>query len=52
MLKFGQVIDLEKLERMSSTKGTDEIRERLAKEDRRQIEEMERMEVPACIATF
>ncbi|KAJ3417018.1 Cilia- and flagella-associated protein 44 [Chytridiales sp. JEL 0842] len=41
MLKFGQIIDLEKLERMGINRGADELREKLQKEDNRRQKELE-----------
>ncbi|KAJ3173567.1 Cilia- and flagella-associated protein 44 [Geranomyces variabilis] len=41
MLKFGQIIDLEKLERMGVNKNADELREKLAKEDVKRLKEVE-----------
>ncbi|TPX71174.1 hypothetical protein SpCBS45565_g01378 [Spizellomyces sp. 'palustris'] len=45
MLKFGHIIDLEKLERMGVNKGADELREKLAKEDAKRLKEVEELEV-------
>ncbi|KAJ3023852.1 Cilia- and flagella-associated protein 44 [Thoreauomyces humboldtii] len=45
MLKFGQTIDLEKLERMGVNKNADELREKLAKEDSKRLKEVESLQV-------
>ena len=45
MLKFGQMIDLEKLERMGINRNADEIREKIQKEDNRRIKELQQWEV-------
>ncbi|KAI8915149.1 hypothetical protein DFJ77DRAFT_430281 [Powellomyces hirtus] len=45
MLKFGQIIDLEKLERMGVNKNADELREKLAKEDSKRLKEVEELQV-------
>jgi hypothetical protein len=45
MLKFGKVIDLEKLERMGVNKNADELREKIQKEDQRREKELEEVEV-------
>ncbi|KAJ3086753.1 Cilia- and flagella-associated protein 44 [Quaeritorhiza haematococci] len=45
MLKFGQVIDLERLERMGVNRNADELRERLQKEEYRHIKELEEWKV-------
>ncbi|KAI8853754.1 hypothetical protein BC829DRAFT_382054 [Chytridium lagenaria] len=44
MLKFGKIIDLEKLERMGVNKNADELREKLQKEDNRRSKEVEQYE--------
>ncbi|RKO93288.1 hypothetical protein BDK51DRAFT_14775, partial [Blyttiomyces helicus] len=44
MLKFGQIIDLEKLERMGINKNADEMREKLQKEDIRRMRELQECE--------
>ncbi|KAI9014667.1 hypothetical protein BC832DRAFT_164254 [Gaertneriomyces semiglobifer] len=44
MLKFGQIIDLEKLERMGVNKNADELREKLAKEDSKRLKELEQLD--------
>lgn len=44
MLKFGKVIDLEKLERMGVNKNADELREKIQKEDQRREKEIEEIE--------
>ncbi|KAI9094906.1 hypothetical protein DFS34DRAFT_227574 [Phlyctochytrium arcticum] len=44
MLKFGQIIDLEKVERMGVNKSADELREKLAKEDAKRLKEVEIIE--------
>jgi hypothetical protein len=44
MLKFGQVIDLEKLERMGVNKNADELREKLYREDKKRTLELEAVE--------
>ncbi|KAJ3210900.1 Cilia- and flagella-associated protein 44 [Dinochytrium kinnereticum] len=41
MLKFGKIIDLEKLERMGVNKNADELREKLQKEDNKRSKEVE-----------
>ncbi|KAI8619969.1 hypothetical protein BC830DRAFT_1059801, partial [Chytriomyces sp. MP71] len=41
MLKFGQTIDLEKLERMGINRNADELREKLQKEDNKRMKELE-----------
>jgi prefoldin subunit 5 len=41
MLKFGQIIDLEKLERMGINRGADELREKLQKEDMKRQRDLE-----------
>ncbi|KAJ3035172.1 Cilia- and flagella-associated protein 44, partial [Rhizophlyctis rosea] len=41
MLKFGQIIDLEKLERMGVNRTADELRDKLAKEDVKRMKELE-----------
>ncbi|KAI8930034.1 hypothetical protein BC831DRAFT_164480 [Entophlyctis helioformis] len=40
MLKFGQIIDLEKLERLGVNKTADELREKLQREDNRRLKEL------------
>ncbi|KAJ3297198.1 Cilia- and flagella-associated protein 44 [Borealophlyctis nickersoniae] len=40
MLKFGQIIDLERLERMGVNRNADELREKLQKEDVRRMKEL------------
>ncbi|KAJ3323577.1 Cilia- and flagella-associated protein 44 [Boothiomyces sp. JEL0866] len=40
MLKFGQIVDLEKLERLSVNKTADELKEKLQKEDLRRLKEV------------
>ncbi|KAJ3128012.1 Cilia- and flagella-associated protein 44 [Nowakowskiella sp. JEL0407] len=40
-LKFGQIVDLEKLERMGVNKNADELREKLQKEDEKRARELE-----------
>lgn len=45
MLKFGKIIDLEKLERMGVNKNADELREKLQKEDRKRMKELEEAEM-------
>ncbi|KAJ3045333.1 Cilia- and flagella-associated protein 44 [Rhizophlyctis rosea] len=40
MLKFGQIIDLEKLERMGVNRIADELRDKLAKEDVKRMREL------------
>lgn len=47
MLKFGHIIDLEKLERMGVNRNADELREKLAKEDAKRLKEVEALEVSA-----
>ncbi|KAJ3102122.1 Cilia- and flagella-associated protein 44 [Phlyctochytrium planicorne] len=44
MLKFGKIIDLEKLERMGVNKNADELREKLQKEDNKRSKEVEHFE--------
>ncbi|KAI8801416.1 hypothetical protein BJ742DRAFT_32185 [Cladochytrium replicatum] len=44
MLKFGQTIDLEKLERMGVNKNADELREKLQKEDNKRLAELHSVE--------
>ncbi|KAJ3110144.1 Cilia- and flagella-associated protein 44 [Phlyctochytrium bullatum] len=44
MLKFGKIIDLEKLERMGVNKNADELREKLQKEDNKRSKEVEHIE--------
>ncbi|KAJ3275132.1 Cilia- and flagella-associated protein 44 [Terramyces sp. JEL0728] len=39
MLKFGQIVDLEKLERLSVNKTADELKEKLQKEDLKRLKE-------------
>ncbi|KAJ3069689.1 Cilia- and flagella-associated protein 44 [Podochytrium sp. JEL0797] len=41
MLKFGQTIDLEKLERMGINRNADELRDKLTKEDNKRVKELE-----------
>ncbi|KAJ3125750.1 Cilia- and flagella-associated protein 44 [Physocladia obscura] len=41
MLKFGQTIDLEKLERMGINRSADELSEKLQKEDDKRLKELE-----------
>ncbi|KAI8897709.1 WD40-repeat-containing domain protein, partial [Globomyces pollinis-pini] len=43
MLKFGQIIDLEKLEKLGSNKTADELKEKIEKEDLRRIKEVAEM---------
>ena len=45
MLKFGQIVDLEKLEKLGATKVGDEIKEKLQKEDLQRNKEMSDIEV-------
>jgi hypothetical protein len=45
MLKFGQIIDLEKLERMGINKAADELRDKLQKEDVKRSKELEKYDV-------
>lgn len=44
MLKFGQVINLETLERKSVNKPAEELKEKLAREDKTRMKEIEQME--------
>lgn len=50
MLKFGKVIDLEKLERMGLNKNADELREKLIREDKKRTRELEEVDtqISAC----
>ncbi|KAI9333809.1 hypothetical protein BDR26DRAFT_805717, partial [Obelidium mucronatum] len=41
LLKFGQTIDLEKLERMGINRSADELREKLTREDNKRLKELE-----------
>ncbi|KAJ3223187.1 Cilia- and flagella-associated protein 44 [Clydaea vesicula] len=45
MLKFGKVIDLEKLERMGVNKNAEELREKLLREDQKRLKELKLAEV-------
>ena len=45
MLKFGQIVDLEKLEKLGATRVSDEVKEKLQKEDLQRIKEIADMEV-------
>ncbi|KAI8820502.1 uncharacterized protein EV422DRAFT_496817 [Fimicolochytrium jonesii] len=45
MLKFGKIIDLEKLERMGFNKNADELREKLTKEDAKRMKELEELQL-------
>ncbi|KAL5033039.1 hypothetical protein BDV3_000061 [Batrachochytrium dendrobatidis] len=40
MLKFGQIVDLEKLEKLGVNKTADELREKLQREDNRRLKEI------------
>ena len=44
MLKFGRVIDLEKLERMGVNKTSDELRERIGQEDAVRMKELDKLD--------
>ncbi|KAJ3195546.1 Cilia- and flagella-associated protein 44 [Irineochytrium annulatum] len=44
MLKFGKIIDLEKLERMGVNRNADELREKLQKEDSKRTKEVSALE--------
>ena len=45
MLKFGQVVDLEKLEKLGANKVADEVKEKLQREDYQRVKELSQMEV-------
>jgi hypothetical protein len=49
MLKFGRIIDLEKLEKLGVNKTADELREKLVKEEYRNARELEAFEVPLLV---
>jgi hypothetical protein len=40
MLKFGQIVDLEKLERLGVNKAADELKEKIQKEDHKRLKEV------------
>ena len=48
MLKFGQIVDLEKLEKLGATKIADDIKEKLQKEELQRIKELSGIEVKYC----
>ena len=48
MLKFGQIVDLEKLEKLGATKIADDIKEKLQKEELQRIKEVSGIEVKYC----
>ncbi len=45
MLKFGQIVDLDKLEKLGSNKAADDLKEKLQKEDYKRMKEIEEVEV-------
>ena len=45
MLKFGQIVDLEKLEKLGANRVADEVKEKLQKEDIQRIREIAEMDV-------
>jgi alpha-amylase/alpha-mannosidase (GH57 family) len=45
LLKFGQIIDLEKLERLGINRNADELREKIQKEDQKRLHELEEWDV-------
>lgn len=45
MLKFGRIVDLEKLEKMGINRNADEFREKMAKEDSKRLKDTFKIEV-------
>ncbi len=45
MLKFGQVINLESLEKKSVNKPAEELKEKMSKEDKKRMKQLEYLEV-------
>lgn len=45
MLKFGQIVDLEKLEKLGVNKAADELKEKLSRDDRQRLREVADMDV-------
>lgn len=45
MLKFGRLVDLEKLEKIGINRNAEEFREKMAREDAKKLQEVFKMEV-------
>jgi hypothetical protein len=49
MLKFGKIVDLEKLEKMGVNKAAEDLRQQLSLKDRQHTVELEMLDVSFCV---